>query len=95
MDVMTCYGKRTLKCCLLAVCLDLPAKALVANMKQFNGKFGCIACFDEGQSNPRTPMHRYYPFNEMNQQRTHLSILQDIRKVVRNGQAVSDSTTIT
>lgn len=89
MEVITCFGKRTVKCHLLASCLDLPAKALVANMKQFNGKFGCVSCFDEGHSNPRTPMHRYYPFLERNQLRTHLSILQDIRKVARSGQAVS------
>ncbi|KAL5016753.1 hypothetical protein ScPMuIL_006342 [Solemya velum] len=86
LKVMTCFGKRTLKCHLLAACLDLPARALVANMKQFNGKFGCIFCFDEGQSDPAKPMQRFYPFSDKSQLRTHTSILQDIRIAVQNRQ---------
>jgi hypothetical protein len=31
-----------------AVIVDLPAKAAVANIKQFNGKFGCSNCFHPG-----------------------------------------------
>ena len=28
---------------------DLPAKATVVNMKQFNGQFGCLYCTDPGE----------------------------------------------
>ena len=28
---------------------DLPAKAMILNVKQFNGKFGCISCFHPSQ----------------------------------------------
>jgi hypothetical protein len=29
--------------------VDLPAKASVLNIKQFNGEFGCIACIHPGE----------------------------------------------
>lgn len=64
---------------LLIVSLDLPARALVANMKQFNGKFGCSVCFDEGKSRPEQAMLRYYPYNEVVQLRTHQSMVNDAR----------------
>lgn len=34
---------------LLFVVADLPAKASLLNMTQFNGKFGCPTCYPEGQ----------------------------------------------
>ena len=34
---------------LLFVVADLPAKASLLNMTQFNGKFGCPTCYHEGQ----------------------------------------------
>jgi len=30
--------------------MDLPAKASVLNVKQFNGEFGCITCDHPGES---------------------------------------------
>jgi hypothetical protein len=40
--------------------MDLPAKAAVLNIKQFNGEFGCLACDHPGES--RGPGVRYYPY---------------------------------
>lgn len=34
---------------LLFVVADLPAKACLLNMIQFNGKFGCSTCYHEGK----------------------------------------------
>ena len=34
---------------LLFVVADLPAKASLLNMIQFNGKFGCPTCYHEGE----------------------------------------------
>ena len=34
---------------LLFVVADLPAKASLLNVIQFNGKFGCSTCYHEGQ----------------------------------------------
>ena len=41
-------GEITCKARLLCS-VDLPARASVLNMKQFNGKYGCSQCEDEGQ----------------------------------------------
>jgi len=45
--------------CLIA---DLPAKAALLNMKQYNGEFGCVACLNPGQA--AGPGHRIYPFDK-------------------------------
>ena len=29
---------------------DLPAKSMILNIKQFNGKFGCVSCYHPGQA---------------------------------------------
>ena len=45
-------GEITCKARLLMCLVDLPARASVLNMKQFNGKFGCSQCEDEGHPEP-------------------------------------------
>jgi hypothetical protein len=39
-----CYEKRHVNFEPHGVCVDLPAKAIVVNMKQFDGFYGCIKC---------------------------------------------------
>ena len=41
-------GNHTVKERLLMCSVDLPARALVLNMKQFNGRYGCCYCEDKG-----------------------------------------------
>ena len=89
MEVVTPAGKLLVKAHLLAVTVDLPAKAMVANMKQFNGKFGCSFCMDEGESRPNCPMHRFWPFKEHSLLRTHQSYKEDVMEAVRSKNAVS------
>ena len=43
---------------LLMGVFDLPAKSAVTNTKQFNGKYGCFYCLDEGEVHNRA---RIYP----------------------------------
>jgi len=42
MDVQTPAGKMKCHAMLLQCSVDLPARALVLNSKQFNGKYGCF-----------------------------------------------------
>lgn len=44
--------------CLIA---DLPAKAAMLNIKQFNGEYGCAVCLHPGESSGRGV--RIYPYN--------------------------------
>jgi hypothetical protein len=41
---------------------DLPAKAMICNVKQFNGEFGCICCFHPGKQIGRV---RVYPYEKL------------------------------
>ena len=53
---------------------DLPAKALFLGMNQYNGKFGCQICLQDGVTVDRT---RTYPFKEKIILRTEeLDVLQ-------------------
>ena len=40
---------------LLTCSVDLPARSLVLNMKQYNGRYGCSFCYDEGKPNQAHP----------------------------------------
>jgi hypothetical protein len=42
--------------------VDLPAKAMLLNIKQFNGEFGCVACFHPGQKTGTNS--RVYPHDK-------------------------------
>ena len=88
MEVMTPDGRLLIRAHLLAVTVDLPAKAMVANMKQFNGKFGCSFCMDEGETRPSCPMQRFWPFKEQCTLRNHQSYEDDVKKAVRLKNAV-------
>ena len=52
---------------------DLPAKALFLSMNQYNGRFGCQICLQEGGTVDRT---RVYPFTENIILRTEQNILE-------------------
>jgi hypothetical protein len=69
--------------------VDLTARAEVANMKQFNGKFGCIYCLDECECPAGSHLHRYYPFKEDCTRRSHQSTIRDTRIASTTGSSVS------
>ncbi len=89
MEIDTCQGRKIVKLFFLAMCADLPARAAVSNMKQFNGKSPCHMCFDEGECRTNQPMLRFFPFNKHSQLRTHASVMEDAKKAVESGEAVS------
>ncbi|CAH1263932.1 Hypp2800 [Branchiostoma lanceolatum] len=72
--------ERIVRGLLLLCSVDLPAKAILANTKQYNGAFGCNNCEDEGKS--LKAGHRIWPYEGPVTLRTHskyreyLSIVQ-------------------
>ena len=48
MDIQTPQGSKKLTAKLLLGVFDLPAKTAGVNMMQYNGKYGCLYCLDEG-----------------------------------------------
>ena len=72
---------------LLSSC-DLPAKALVSNMKAYNGKYGCATCKDMGAGSSN-PLHRIWPFCEVIVIRTKQECYKSICEAVEKKEAVS------
>ncbi len=62
---------------LLAYAVDLPARAILLEMKQFNGKCACVYCEDEGEIEGSNHLHRFWPYREGSKRRTHSSLLQN------------------
>ena len=91
MKVLTPRGEALIRFHLLAVSLDLPARAMVLNMKQFNGKFGCCYCEDEGTNPPNQPTLRYYPYENNSTPRQHNSMVTDARCATDKREPVSPS----
>ena len=46
---------------LLFCSVDLPARAIVLNMKQWNGQHGCLNCESPGTTVDGDHLHRYWP----------------------------------
>ena len=80
--VKTPVGIKTARAMLLQLSVDLPARALVLNMKHFNGAFACCYCESEGETLPGDHLHRYWPYISGTTQRTHQSLLANARKAV-------------
>ena len=60
---------KTVRAVLLLAVFDLPAKAAAANMKQFNGRYGCLYCTNPGKS--LTPGCLVYLPEHDNSERSH------------------------
>lgn len=73
---------------MLQVSADLIARAPLLNMKQFNGKFGCIYCTDPGTTAPCKPLHRFWPYRPGVTLRTHRTLMSDLREAVADGAPV-------
>ena len=91
-SVQTPTGNSVLHAALLQCSLDLPARALVLNMKQFNGKHGCCYCDAPGKTPPGDHLHRYWPPSSCGAERSQQTMLEDARKTSSTGDAVSDIT---
>ena len=79
-------GPTTARARLLMCSVDLPEKAIILNTKQFNRKYGCPYCEDEGVARAATHLHRNWPYSSSSSARTHGSI---IANALQNGAPVS------
>lgn len=55
---------------------------MVTNMKQWNGKHGCLYCEDEGKTIGRDQLYRYWPYLESARPRSHASLLKNAEKAI-------------
>ena len=77
---------RNMCCMLLLTSVDLPARALVLNMKQFNGRYGGCFCYDEGSTSTGDALHRFWPPRSVSPDlRTHQSLLDNAREATNTG----------
>lgn len=88
-EISTAYGPRKIKAAMVAMSCDLPARALVLNMKQFNGAYGCHLCEDPGESCSNSPMLRWWPYNGAVVGRTKESLLKNSLEVANTQEVVS------
>ena len=83
-SVKTPEGLMTSRVQLLMCSVDLVARALILNMKQFNAKHGCCYCENEGQP---LPQHTFTAFCASSTPCTHDSILANASKALRKKRA--------
>lgn len=81
-------GKMQAKAILILSSLDLPARALVTNMKQYNGICGCIYCEQEGTTTSGCSLHRWWPYRP-SIERTHQTLMLNARQAYESRTAVS------
>ena len=85
-SVMTPDGHKLIRAKLLIGIFDLPAKASVTNMKQFNGEYGCTFCTDKGTLISRN--RRVYLPDDDHSIRTPEQMKKWTERAVRSNQAV-------
>lgn len=73
---------------LLLCSTDLPARALVANMKAYNGKYSCTSCEDSGEEGSN-PLHRVWPFNAESTTRSKATVMKAVCDAVQQQTSVS------
>eukprot|EP00734_Pompholyxophrys_sp_LG126_P000290 Pompholyxophrys_sp_v1_NODE_90_length_2115_cov_23.848058.p1 type:complete len:650 gc:universal NODE_90_length_2115_cov_23.848058:2064-115(-) len=72
---------------IINVTADLPAKATLLNMHQFNGEYGCSTCLAPGVLSGRG-QSRYYPDNMQYDMRTSQNMTDDATEAVETGTCV-------
>lgn len=82
-------GDITVRAALVVCSCDLPARALIMNMLQYNGKHGCHLCEDSGDTAPGKPLHRYWPWKPSSTPRTHQSLIINAKDATIDGVTVS------
>lgn len=76
-EVQSPAGPNVARAILINCSVDLPAKAILTNMKQWNGKYGCVYCEEEG-----TIGDDHLP-------RTHVSLLKNAEDAASKAITVS------
>ena len=73
---------------LLTCSVDLPARAMITNMKQWNGANGCLYCEEEGTTIGCDHLHRYWPYKDATL-RTRTSLLHNAEMAITTATTVS------
>ena len=89
-EVHTPRGVYQAHAMLLMCVTDLIARAQVTNMKQFNGKFGCLYCLQPGQTPPDNNLIRFWSYVRAYSPRTNASTLEAARNAVSSNDPVSE-----
>ncbi len=74
---------------LLMCSVDLPACAAILNMKQYNGKYACCYCYDEGRPRPSSHLQRDWPVTDDNELRTTGSLTRNAKDAIDKREPVS------
>lgn len=74
---------------MVALSCDLPARALLLNMRQFNGQHGCHLCEDPGKTSAQNHLFRWWPYNSTSVQRTKKSLTDDSVEATEKNEIVS------
>ena len=88
-DIRTPEGNTTAHAILLQCSADLPARAPLTNMKQYNGCWGCLYCDNKGTTHGEDHLHRFWPHDPSSSLRSAQSIVDDACEAVCTGEAVS------
>lgn len=73
---------------LIMCSVDLPARALLLNMRQYNGQHGCVYYEDDGTPRLSSHLHRNWPYTSDPVPHIHAKMLEDADKAVSDGEAV-------
>lgn len=87
-EVSTPDGTKVIKAAIIGISCDLPARALVLNMRQFNGKNGCHLCEDDGKNPPESNLVRYWPYSGEPVPRTRASLIENSRLSISQNETV-------
>ena len=82
-------GERVCHAIILQVSADLPARSRLANMKQFNGRYGCLFCENPGSTLPTDHLHRFWPDIPHSRLRSNASIMKNASDATSKQEAVS------
>ena len=73
---------------LLTCSVDLPARAMLTNMKQWNGAYGCLYCEEKGTTIGCDHLHRYWPYKDATL-RTQTSLFRNAEVAITTASTVS------
>lgn len=89
LDVKLPTGQKTnIKACIILSPNDLPAKAVLMCMKQFNAIYGCHVCEQTSEARTNAPMARQWPFKENVPLRSRKTILENAKEALETGNPV-------
>ena len=82
-------GLQRCRAVLLLCSIDLPVRALVSNMKSFNGEYSCCTCLDKGDNTVGASAGvRYWPSHSTCQLGTADDVERSYTDAVNNQRAV-------